>query len=71
MKNQTTLKIIKSRMLLSGIDGRTMAGRLGMTPVTFSRKLHEDGGVFDLRELKLIIKILNLSDMEIVEILRR
>lgn len=65
-----TDSIIKSRMNEQRVNGKKLAEKLGIAESTLSNKL-KGKSEFDLVEFQLIVKILNLSDSEILEIVRR
>ncbi len=62
--------IVVSRMKEQRLNGKRLAEKLGIAESTLSKKLNGKSE-FDLEEVRLIVKILNLSDAEILEIVRR
>lgn len=59
--------LLKSKMVLHGDTNQTLSEHLGITPVTFSRKLNEiDGAEFSQRELLAIKNRYSLTDEEFV-----
>lgn len=62
--------IVVSRMKEQHLNGKRLAEKLGIAESTLSKKLNGKSE-FDLVEFRLIVKILNFSDAEILEIVRR
>lgn len=61
--------LVKSKMCLMDVRRDTIAKKLGIDASTVSRKCKNDN--FSIREFKILIKTLNISNDEIIELLRR
>lgn len=55
--------IVATRMMRDGLSRKDIAGRIGVTPVTLSRRLAQPG-TFTLEELRRLIGALRLTDAE-------
>ena len=55
--------IVATRMMRDGLTQRDIAERIGVTPVTLSRRLAKPG-TFTLEELRRLIGALGLTDAE-------
>lgn len=55
--------IVATRMMRDGLTQKDVAGRVGIAPVTFSRRLAQPG-TFTLEELRRLIGALGLTDAE-------
>lgn len=51
---------LAGEMAAKGISGKDMAKKIGITPMTFYRKMKK--GVFGTDEVEVMIKVLQLSD---------
>lgn len=55
--------IVATRMMRDGLTQKDIAGRIGVTPVTLSRRLAQPG-TFTLDELRRLIGALGFTDAE-------
>lgn len=66
-------RLLQGKMAIHNIDRDTLAGRLGCSNTTVSTKLHSKKGAdaWSVAELIILFRILNFSDAEILQTLRR
>lgn len=62
--------IFKGRLADARITNKQLASKLGISQASVSLKLKEKGTSFNLEQMRLIVRITNMSDEEIIKIIR-
>lgn len=59
---------LKGKIVENEMNITTLAKRMGIDRATLYRKINRDGETFTIKEVNLIVKILNLTTEEAMEI---
>ncbi len=59
---------LKGKIVENEMNITTLAKRMGVDRATLYRKINRDGETFTIKEVNLIVKILNLTTEETMEI---
>lgn len=59
---------LKGKIVENEMNITTLAKRMGVDRATLYRKINQDGETFTIKEVNLIVKILNLTTEEAMEI---
>lgn len=62
------IRMLKGKIVESGITQEAMADAIGMSRCTFYRKMKRKGNTFTVEEMNKIVKIIHLSQEEAVSI---